>query len=125
MKSKRQLISEKNDLIQEEKSPNTYNIHEAFIYQTTQNKDRNSNNDNDIYEIKDLKTSENFKITKKEDISEFPTNKRNDLVTDNKNILRLKAEIYSSIVVVSQKVISPSEQSDISIFSFGWCFNSQ
>ena len=35
------------------------------------------------------------------------------------NFPLLKAEIYSSIVVVSQNVISPSEQSDIRTFSFG------
>ena len=59
-----------------------------FIYQTTENKERISNiNDNEINEIRETKISENIKITQKEDITEFPTNKRTQLTTNNKNIL--------------------------------------
>jgi len=66
---------------------NTYNIHNAFIYQTTDNKNIDTEINNNIKEIKEFENSEKIKIKQKEDISEFPTNKRNDLITDNKQIL--------------------------------------
>ena len=60
------------------------NLNNNFIYQKSENK---YINENDINEIKETKISENIKITQKEDITKFPTNKRNQLTTNNKNIL--------------------------------------
>ena len=77
--SKEKVNSEKNQDIKKEFNDN--NINDLFFYQATENKLTYSNLNREI------KNSKNIKKSKKEDISEFETNKRNGKITNSNNIL--------------------------------------
>ena len=78
--SKEKVNSEKNQNIKKELG-NDNNINDLFFYQATENKLTYSNLNREI------KNSKNILKSKKEDISEFETNKKNGKITNSNNIL--------------------------------------
>ena len=63
------------------------NMNNAFFYQGTDNKKTHPNINTETNEIKNIENIENIQKAKKVNISEFPTNKRIELITDQKNIV--------------------------------------